>query len=492
MSSIYVSEPPTKGKVILHTNYGALDIELWPKEAPKAVRNFVQLCVDGYYDGTIFHRIIKSFMVQGGDPTGTGTGGESIYGGTFADEFHSRLRFSHRGLVACANSNSPNTNGSQFFITLDRCDWLDRKHTIFGKVTGDSLYNLLNMGDIETDKDDRPVDSPPKILSIEMLWNPFDDVFPRASSAKSLPSSTMETGNKDTKKKATKKLNLLSFGEEAQEEEKELAAVKIKIKSSHDVLNDPRLLKEENARDKLNPDEDKARRDLQMSVRDALSSRKEELPRESDADSADENDDDEANFDARMRQQILKKKKELGDMPSKQKKHKGNLTHKFSISFFPVKRSKAESPDDGPKVNKLSLKKKGIGSEVRAERMANADADLQLLNPHERERQLMKQKKRRRQGHEEDVLAKLQKVKSMFTRPPSASDDLEGKSEDDFSDWTKSKLKFAPDKDNMSRRNDPNDYVVHDPLLEKGKEKFNKMQAKQKKREREWAGKSLT
>ncbi|GKE88165.1 peptidyl-prolyl cis-trans isomerase CYP57, partial [Tanacetum coccineum] len=73
MSSIYVSEPPTKGKVILQTNYGPLDIELWPKEAPKAVRNFVQLCVDGYYDGTIFHRIIKSFMVQGGDPTGTGT-----------------------------------------------------------------------------------------------------------------------------------------------------------------------------------------------------------------------------------------------------------------------------------------------------------------------------------------------------------------------------------------------------------------------------------
>ncbi|KAL8239731.1 hypothetical protein R6Q59_016298 [Mikania micrantha] len=489
MSSIYVSEPPTKGKLILHTNYGPLDIELWPKEAPKAVRNFVQLCVDGYYDGTIFHRIIKSFMVQGGDPTGTGTGGESIYGGTFADEFHSRLRFNHRGLVACANSNSPNTNGSQFFITLDRCDWLDKKHTIFGKVTGDSLYNLLNMGDIETDKDDRPIDSPPKILSIEVLWNPFDDVFPRAAPAKSLPSSsTMDTNNKDTKKKATKKLNLLSFGEEAQEEERELAEVKIKIKSSHDVLNDPRLLKEENARDKLNPGEDKARRDLQMSVREALSSKKEEFPRETDVDSADENDD-EANFDARMRQQILKKKKELGGMPSKPKGHKESSMPRSQEKSPP--RSKVESPDDVPKANKLSLKKKGIGSEVRAERMANADADLQLLNPHERERQLMKQKKRRRQGHEEDVLAKLEKVKALFTRTPLPNDDLEGKSEDDFSDWAKSKLKFAPDKDN-TRRNDPNDYVVHDPLLEKGKEKFNRMQAKQKKREREWAGKSLT
>ncbi|XP_076945270.1 peptidyl-prolyl cis-trans isomerase CYP57-like isoform X1 [Bidens hawaiensis] len=491
MSSIYVSEPPTKGKVILHTNYGPLDIELWPKEAPKAVRNFVQLCVDGYYDGTIFHRIIKSFMVQGGDPTGTGTGGESIYGGTFPDEFHSRLRFNHRGLVACANSNAPNTNGSQFFMTLDRCDWLDKKHTIFGKVTGDSVYNLLNMGEIETDKDDRPIESPPKILSIEMLWNPFDDVFPRSVPAKSLPSSTTETANKDTKKKATKKLNLLSFGEEAQEEEKELAAVNIKIKSSHDVLSDPRLLKEENARDKSNPEKDKARRDLQMSVREALNSKKEELVKDSDADSADDNDDDETTFDTRMRLQILKKKKELGDMPTKSKKQKESSILKSHEKSPP--RSKAESPDDRPKVDKLALKKKGIGSEVRAERMANADADLQLLNPHERERQLMKQKKRRRQGHEEDVLAKLERVKAMFSRPPSGNNnDSEGKKEDDFADWTKSKLKFAPDKDNMTRRNDPNDYVVIDPLLEKGKEKFNKMQAKQKKREREWAGKSLT
>ncbi|RVW52380.1 Peptidyl-prolyl cis-trans isomerase CYP57 [Vitis vinifera] len=74
MSSVYVSEPPTKGKVIVTTTYGPLDIELWPKEAPKAVRNFVQLCLEGYYDNTIFHRIIKGFLVQGGDPTGSGTG----------------------------------------------------------------------------------------------------------------------------------------------------------------------------------------------------------------------------------------------------------------------------------------------------------------------------------------------------------------------------------------------------------------------------------
>ena len=122
--------------MVLRTTLGDIDIELWPKEAPKAVRNFVQLCQEGYYDGTLFHRVIKDFMVQGGDPTGTGTGGQSIYGRPFRDELHTRLRFDHRGIVGCANANAPDTNGSQFFITLDRADALQRKYTIFGKVAG--------------------------------------------------------------------------------------------------------------------------------------------------------------------------------------------------------------------------------------------------------------------------------------------------------------------------------------------------------------------
>jgi len=496
MSTIYVSEPPTKGKVILKTTYGPLDIELWPKEAPKAVRNFVQLCMEGYYDNIIFHRIIKSFLVQTGDPTGTGAGGESIYGNVFSDEFHSRLRFNHRGILACANAGPPHSNGSQFFITLDRCEWLDRKHTIFGKVTGDSIYNLTRLGEVETDKDDRPLDPPPKITSVEVLWNPFDDIVPRAAPAKVLPSSTVEADNKASKKKAVKKLNLLSFGEEAEEEENQLASVKTKIKSSHDVLDDPRLLKGENRSKELDLSEVKANRDLQLSVREALSSKREVFLKESQTEEPhyySDDDDDEASFDVRMRLQILSKRKELGDLPTKQKFRNESSSPKDRERSPP--RSNAESFEDQPKVEKLYLKKKGIGSEARAERMANTDVDLQMLGNAERERQLHKQKRRRRQGHEDEVLAKLEKFKNTVSaKSVESNSKAQGGNDEDLSDWAGVKLKFAPasGKGNMSRSDDPNDYVVHDPLLEKGKEKFNRMQAKQKRREREWAGKSLT
>ncbi|KAL9230402.1 hypothetical protein vseg_005761 [Gypsophila vaccaria] len=502
MSGVYVIEPPTKGKVVINTTYGPIDVELWPKEAPKASRNFLQLCVDGYYDNTIFHRIIKGFLVQGGDPTATGVGGESIYGGPFPDEFHSRLRFNHRGLVACANAGSPHSNGSQFFMTLDRCEWLDRKNTIFGKVTGDSIYNLIRIGEeVETDGDDRPLDPAPKITSIEVIWNPFDDMVPRETFKKvSEPELAVDSESKNSKKKPVKKLNLLSFGEEAEEEQRDLAAVKQKIKSSHDVLDDPRLLKEEDTSKEVNPDEQKNARDLQLSVREALSSKK-EVSRKDLADESrhlsdsDGNEDDEAGFDARMRQKILRRRTELGDLPVKQKSKKGGAKSRDQEESAPTPRSDPESADEQRKVAKLAIKKKGIGSEARAERMVNADTDLQMLNNIERERYMQKQKKRRLRGREDEVLAKLNRFKeSLNSKPEETHDKAEGQSEQELADWKKAQLKFAADsgKTNMSRTEDVNDYAVIDPLLEKGKQKFNKMIAKQKRREREWAGRPLT
>jgi peptidyl-prolyl cis-trans isomerase SDCCAG10 len=213
MSSVYTTEPGTQGKVVLKTTIGDLDVELWAKEAPKACRNFVQLCMEGYYDDCIFHRVIKEFIVQTGDPTGTGDGGESIFGKPFEDEVHSRLRFTHRGLVACASSGR-NKNGSQFFITLDKTPDLERRHTIFGKITGDTVYNLLKFNDLEVDGEERPL-HPPKVIGAEVLWNPFDDIKPRQLKKK------VEEKAKDDRPvvKGVKNMALLSFGDEAEEEE---------------------------------------------------------------------------------------------------------------------------------------------------------------------------------------------------------------------------------------------------------------------------------
>ncbi|KMZ59711.1 Peptidyl prolyl cis trans isomerase-like [Zostera marina] len=497
MSSVYVVEPPTKGKVVINTNMGPLDIELWPKEAPKATRNFVQLCLDGYYNRTIFHRIIKSFLIQGGDPTGTGTGGESIYGGVFADEYHSRLRFTHRGLVACANAGTPHSNGSQFFITLDRCDWLDKKNTIFGKVTGDSIFNVLRIGEVETDKDDRPVDQKPKILSVEVLWNPFDDMVPRQVRKEPSPSQKIEI--QDQKKKTVKKLNLLSFGEEAEEEEKVLATVKDKIRSIHDELDDPRFPKEELEKKSLPKDD--VKKDIHITVREALNTKKGEFDRTRDKDhsksrySDDDNnidDDDGSSFDARMRMQILKKRQERGDVITREKPQKEK--HNAKNAQLPSLRETVKDDDeDDNKIEKLSMKKKGVGSELRAKRMVNTDVDLQLLGHAEQERQMIKHKKRRLGGREEETLARLNKFKGKFSAMITTSED--GKEDENVSGWMKNDLKFTPEPSNkggMTRNEDPNDYVVLDPLLEKGKEKFNKMQAKAKRRRREWAGNSIT
>ena len=119
--------------VVLETNQGNIELKLYPDLAPRTVANFTGLAKKGYYDGIIFHRVIKQFMLQGGDPTGTGRGGESLWGGKFDDEFSPMLTFNKPGILAMANAG-PGTNGSQFFITTAATPWLNNKHTIFGEV----------------------------------------------------------------------------------------------------------------------------------------------------------------------------------------------------------------------------------------------------------------------------------------------------------------------------------------------------------------------
>jgi cyclophilin family peptidyl-prolyl cis-trans isomerase len=138
--------------VTMETNQGTLELELFDADAPKTVENFLKLAGDGFYNGVIFHRIIPDFMIQGGDPTGTGSGGP---GYQFEDEFNDNKIV--RGALAMANAG-PNTNGSQFFIvTTEAASWLDGKHTVFGRVTeGMDVVNTIS--DVTTGANDRPVE----------------------------------------------------------------------------------------------------------------------------------------------------------------------------------------------------------------------------------------------------------------------------------------------------------------------------------------------
>ncbi len=145
----------------MHTTLGTIELELFDDDAPKTVANFRKLAGDSFYDGTIFHRVIPDFMIQGGCPKGTGTGGP---GYTFEDEFNQHKIV--RGALAMANAG-PNTNGSQFFIvTTDGAPWLDGKHTVFGQVS-DGMDAVDAIEALPTGASDRPVD-PPKITTIEL------------------------------------------------------------------------------------------------------------------------------------------------------------------------------------------------------------------------------------------------------------------------------------------------------------------------------------
>ncbi len=140
--------------VVFETNQGVIEIKLKPEVAPKACENFTKLVEKGYYNGLIFHRVIKDFMIQGGDPTGTGRGGESIWGKSFEDEVSPVAKFDSPGILAMANAG-PNTNGSQFFITTAKTPWLNMRHTIFGEVV--SGYDVVQkIENVETVGADRP------------------------------------------------------------------------------------------------------------------------------------------------------------------------------------------------------------------------------------------------------------------------------------------------------------------------------------------------
>lgn len=443
MSNIYIQEPPTNGKVLLKTSAGDIDIELWSKEAPKACRNFAQLCMEGYYNGTIFHRVVPDFIIQGGDPSGTGSGGESVYGHPFKDEFHSRLRFNRRGLVAMANAG-PHDNGSQFFFTLGRADELNNKHTIFGKVTGDTLYNMLRLAEVECDCNERPL-NPHKIRSAEVLASPFDDIIPRETKK-----SKMEKNKEEVKKsqsKATKNFSLLSFGEEAEEEEE--AAIQVtqslkgKSKSSHDLLkDDPRL--------------------SSVPAVDGTSKKRTSGNAETDSDDDDEDSEMREKMRELTRKKLIKEKgsekttdgqEDRGKKSSRSDELRKEV-RQLKKDLLAIKQRKEES-------SKPAL------DEVKEEKKPVNEAVAEYLEGRKKYEGLKKQKKKKGSNREEQTLALLESFKSKLSSAitDTPEEDVEQLAEDDDKGWMAHVLQFDEQSRKVKDANmqDEDTFEIHDP-----------------------------
>uniref|UniRef100_A0A8C5JWI0 Spliceosome-associated protein CWC27 homolog n=1 Tax=Jaculus jaculus TaxID=51337 RepID=A0A8C5JWI0_JACJA len=447
MSNIYIQEPPTNGKVLLKTTAGDIDIELWSKEAPKACRNFVQLCLEAYYDNTIFHRVVPGFIVQGGDPTGTGTGGESIYGAPFKDEFHSRLRFNRRGLVAMANAG-PHDNGSQFFFTLGRADELNNKHTIFGKVTGDTVYNMLRLTEVDIGDEERPR-NPHRIRSCEVLFNPFDDILPRES--KKLKKERPEEEVKKLKPKGTKNFNLLSFGEEAEEEEEEVNRVsqsmKGKSKSSHDLLKD----------------------DPHLSSVPAVESEKDDATGDLEDDEDDENAEHDEYGDGKeknlMKERIAKKLKKDTSTTVKSARE-GELEKTVSRSEELRKEARQL------KRELLAAKqKKGAIAQVEKEDAEEEAVPEGAVAEYRREKRkyeaLRKQQPKKGTSREEQTLALLNQFKSKLTQAiaETPENDVSDTEVDDDAGWMSHVLQFEDKtrKVKDASMQDSDTFEIYDP-----------------------------
>uniref|UniRef100_A0A8C5FZB8 Spliceosome-associated protein CWC27 homolog n=1 Tax=Gouania willdenowi TaxID=441366 RepID=A0A8C5FZB8_GOUWI len=436
MSNIYIQEPPTNGKVLLKTSAGDIDIELWSKETPKACRNFVQLCMEGYYDGTIFHRVVPEFIIQGGDPTGTGTGGESIYGRPFKDEFHSRLRFIRRGLVAMANAG-PHDNGSQFFFTLGRADELNNKHTIFGKVTGDTVYNLLRLAEVECDEEERPL-NPHKIRVAEVLHSPFDDIIPREGRKAKKEKDKEEA--KKSQSKATKNFSLLSFGEEAEEEEEMVNEVsqvfKGKSKSSHDLLKDDPRLSSVPAVDSF------------------------VCASQSDDDDDEEDEDDDEDVDDEEDSERKERMRELVSKKLKKEKAEENVTEPSYEEKKSIRSNELRKEARQLKKELQALKQrkeeslKPAADEPKEEgdvfstdnKKPSSEAMAEYLEGRKKYDEMRKKKLKKGSTREEQTLALLNnfksKLSSAITEGPEQEENVEELAEDDDKGWLSHVLQF--------------------------------------------------
>ncbi|CAE6449240.1 unnamed protein product [Rhizoctonia solani] len=461
---------PTSGKVIIETSVGDIEIELWAKETPKTCRNFLALAMEGYYDGVIFHRIVPGFLVQTGDRTGTGAGGESFYGEVFEDEIHPRLRFPHRGLVAMANNGSKNTNDSQFFITLDRAEELHGKHTLFGRVVGNTIFNVLKIGQAELGENERPL-YPPKIKTVRIIDDPFGDIVPRITAAEKraqqMARENAQRAREEAirRKGAKKNVALLSFGDNAEAEDEPVIFTK-KSLSRPDLVD--------------NPD-----------TRSAVAVPEPPKPRTKPTESVPKPTQERVEQDDSGSKKVDNKE---GDLTSIRKKHKSEKDAKKQSE-----KTELEKMEEA--VRKIARRHEDSDSE-------NEREAKKPKGPSQLELELAKYKKGRGDGgkkgkgkgrDEGDLLAALSSFRGRLQKSlgdededgdvgmedgPESKEKAEGEQPeevDNDSSWIGHKLKFAKDDGSETRRAE-HEYEVIDPRARSSQAKMEERERKANKR----------
>jgi peptidyl-prolyl cis-trans isomerase SDCCAG10 len=406
---------------VLETTHGEIEIELFARECPLATRNFVLLCLDGYYDRCEFHRVINGFMVQTGDRTNTGSEGKTLVFGNdresarkkYKDELHSRIKFNKRGQVACANEGRRDSNSSQFFITLERCAHLDRKHTIFGKVVGQTFYNVQRIGEVEC-VGEKPVKPEPRILKAVVVWNPFEDIVREHMKREEdrVKQAKINADNEEAMAKMKKKLNnkkeknlgLLSFADDEEvaddeEEEEKKTRKKIKISSAHDAVD---TLDVENKLASAAADNDEyaivlkqteeeteknvmKSKDLEHKMREKMREKREKLKENN-------NDDDIKNGGLAKLASEMNGKISDAEVKQIEKATKARL-----------KEEKIKRKIEREQHKKDKLKKLGLGKALVTK------DDAALMSSHEVKRAEAKLRNRRVVDREKDTLAKLRK-----------------------------------------------------------------------------------
>jgi peptidyl-prolyl cis-trans isomerase SDCCAG10 len=262
MSTVYATEPQTAGRVIFETTHGPLELSLWSRECPATTRLFLQLCLDGYYEGMLFHRIVPNFLIQTGAVRQTSNVSPSekelqVYRNQIhaphtlerrTYELNSRIRFNHRGQIAMALGVSDEDDleilQPQFFITLDEASHLDGKHVVFGTVTGPTVFNALRIGQVDVDEQTMQptaMEHAPRIERVKIIDNPIHtDIVPTVLLPWKAATTTDQPAKKKKKRKGVKNVNVLSFGDEMQDDE----GMGGGIQSSHDVIASGILSKE--------------------------------------------------------------------------------------------------------------------------------------------------------------------------------------------------------------------------------------------------------